>query len=323
MDGGRDLDFRVLGPVEVSNGAGLLRLGGPKQRALLADLALNAGTIVSTARLIEDLWGDDPPPSAGHTVEAYISRIRGILRDGSAREVLLSKPPGYLLDVGRDRVDAFRCEELVEEGTGAAGRGDDSKASAVFLDALGLWRGDALADVCEMPFPRVAARRLADRRLVALERRIESDLRLGRAQQLVAELEALAAAHPYHEPFHQQLMLALYRSGRQADALAVFRRARALLVGELGIEPGPELRKLEQAILRHDPELQGHPVAHARERGQGQPPPRTPAGPALPPRRTPRHGRALAAGGLALAVAAAGTLVALQHSGAHLPLSGV
>src|SRR5262249_917586 len=217
---------------------GVLPPGGPRRRALLADLALNAGTIVSTARLIEDLWGDDPPPAAGHTVEAYISRIRGILRDGSAREVLLSKPPGYLLDVGRDRVDAFRFEELVEEGTGAAGRGDDSKASAVFRDALGLWRGDALADVCEMPFPRGAARRRADRGLVAVERRIECDLRLGRAQQLVAELEALAAAHPYHEPFHQQLMLALYRSGRQADALAAFRRARALLVGELGIEPG-------------------------------------------------------------------------------------
>ena len=199
MGGGADLDFRILGPIEVSNGAGLLRLGGPKQRALLADLALNAGTIVSTARLIEDLWGDDPPPTAGHTVEAYISRIRRILRDGSTREVLLSKPPGYLLDVGRDRVDAFRFEELVEEGTGAAGRGDDSKASAVFRDALGLWRGDALADVCEMPFARVAARRLADRRVVAVERRIECDLRLGRAPQLVAELEALAAAHRSEE----------------------------------------------------------------------------------------------------------------------------
>jgi YVTN family beta-propeller protein len=320
MGGGRDLDFRLLGPVDVSNGAGLLRLGGPKQRALLADLALNAGTIVSTARLIEDLWGNDPPPTAGHTVEAYISRIRRILRDGSTREVLVSKPPGYLLDVGHDRVDAFRFEELVEKGTEAAGRGDDSKASAVLRDALGLWRGDALADVCEMPFARVAARRLAERRLVALERRIESDLRLGRAQQLVAELEALAAAHPYHEPFHQQLMLALYRSGRQTDALAAFRRARALLVGELGIEPGPELRKLEQAILRHDPELQGHPVTHPRVRGQGRPPQR----PAWPAGRAPRRRRALAAAGLALAVATAGVLVALQRpSGAHVPPSDV
>ncbi|HEX9356336.1 MAG TPA: AfsR/SARP family transcriptional regulator, partial [Streptosporangiaceae bacterium] len=168
-----------------------MRLGGPKQRALLADLILNAGTTVSTARLIEDLWGNHPPPTAEHTVEAYISRIRRILRDDSAREVLLTKPPGYLLDVGRDRVDAFRFEQLVEEGTAAAGRGDDNQASAVLRGALGLWRGDALADVCEAPFARGAARRLADRRLLALERRIEFDLRLGRAQDLIAELEAL------------------------------------------------------------------------------------------------------------------------------------
>jgi YVTN family beta-propeller protein len=326
MSGGCDLEFRILGPVEVSNGAGVLRLGGPKQRALLADLVLNAGTIVSVARLAEDLWGNDPPPTAGHTVEAYVSRIRRILRDGSVREVLLTKPPGYLLDVGRDRVDAFRFEELVEEGTAAAGRGDDSKASAVLRGALGLWRGDALADVCEAPFAQAAARRLADRRLLALERRIEFDLRLGRAQDLVAELEALAAAYPYHEPFRQQLMLALYRSGRQTDALAAFRRARVLLVDELGIEPGPELRRLEQAILRHDPELRGHPAADARIHGQGRPPPpRTPRGPAWPPRRAPRRRRALVAAGLALAAAATGALVALQHSasGADVPASDV
>ncbi len=325
MGGACDLEFRILGPVEVSNGAGVLRLGGPKQRALLADLVLNAGTIVSTARLIEDLWGNDPPPTAGHTVEAYISRIRRVLRDGSAREVLLTKPPGYLLDVGRDRVDAFRFEELVEKGTAAAGRGDDSEASAALRRALGLWRGDALADVCEAPFARAAARRLADRRLLALERRIEFDLRLGLAQDLVAELEALAAAHPYHEPLHQQLMLALYRSGRQTDALAAFRRARALLVAELGIEPGPELRQLEQAILRHDPELRGHPVAGAHLRSQERPPPQTLPGPAWPPRRAPHRRRVLVAAVLALAVAGTGVLVALWHSasGAHIPASDV
>jgi len=320
-----DLEFRILGPVEVSNGAGILRLGGPKQRALLADLVLNAGTAVSTARLIEDLWGNDPPPTAEHTVEAYISRIRRILRDDSAREVLLTKPPGYLLDIGRDRVDAFRFEQLVEEGTAAAGRGDDNKASAVLRGALGLWRGDALADVCEAPFARGAARQLADRRLLALERRIEFDLRLGRAQDLIAELEALAAAHPYHEPFHEQLMLALYRSGRQTEALAAFRRARVLLVDELGIEPGLGLRKLELAILRQDPELHGHPVAHPRIQRQGQPPPRTLPKPAPPPRRAPRRRRALVAAGLALAVAATGVLVVLRHSatGARVPASDV
>jgi ABC-type transport system substrate-binding protein/DNA-binding SARP family transcriptional activator len=325
MSGGHELEFLILGPVEVSNGAGVLRLGGPKQRALLADLVLNAGTIVSTARLIEDLWGNDPPPTAGHTVEAYISRIRRVLQDGSARQVLLTKPPGYLLDVGRDRVDAFRFEELVEKATAAAGRGDDGMAAAVLRDALGLWRGDALADVSEAPFALTAARRLADRRLLARERRIEADLRLGHAQDLVAELEALAAAHPYHEPFHQQLMLALYRSGRQTDALAAFRRARVLLVDELGIEPRPELRQLEQAILRQDPELQQRPAAGARLRSEGHPPPRALPGSAQPPRRAARRAtrrrRALVAAGLALAVAGTGVLVALQHSasGAYVP----
>src|SRR6266545_947965 len=325
MWGACDLEFRILGPVEVSNGAEVLRLGGPKQRALLADLVLNAGTAVSTAQLIGDLWANDPPPTAEHTVEAYISRIRRILRDDSAREVLLTKPPGYLLDVGRDRVDAFRFEQLVEEGTAAAGRGDDEKASAVLRGALGLWRGDALADVCEAPFARSAARRLADRRLLALERRIEFDLRLGRSQDLIAELKALAAAHPYHEPFHEQLMLALYRSGRQTEALAAFRRARVLLVDELGIEPGPELRKLEQAILRQDPELGGDRVAHTGAATQRGSPPGTAPRPTLPPRRAPRRRRALVAAGLALAVAATGVLVALRQSatGVRVPASGV
>jgi DNA-binding SARP family transcriptional activator/ABC-type transport system substrate-binding protein len=321
MLGGRDLEFRVLGPVEVGNGAGALALGGPKQRALLADLVLNAGNTVSTARLIDDLWGDDAPPTAGHTVETYISRIRRILRDGSAREVLLTKPPGYLLDVGRDRVDAFRFEQLAAEATAAADQGDDGKASAVLRDALGLWRGDALADISEMPFARGAARALADQRLLALERRIEADLRLGRAQDLIAELEALAAAHPYHEPFHEQLMLALYRSGRQTEALGAFRRARILLVDELGIEPGPELRKLEQAILRHDPELGGDRAAHPGAATQRGSPPETPPSPAPPPRRR----RALIAVAVAVAVAATGALAALRHpaNGVRLPASAV
>jgi YVTN family beta-propeller protein len=322
---GGDLEFGILGPVEISDGAGVLRLGGPKQRALLADLILNAGTAVSTARLIDDLWGDDPPPTAGHTVENYISRIRRIIREASAREVILTKPPGYLLDVRRDHVDVFRFERLVEQGIAAADRGDHEEASALLRAALCIWRGEALADVSGVPFAQGATRRLADRRMLATERRIESDLRLGRAQDVIAELEALAAAHPYHEPFHAQLMLALYRSGRQTEALAAFHRARVLLVNELGIEPGPELRKLEQSILRHDPELGRHGVAQPRVHGQGPSPPGIPPGPDSPSRHVPRHVRALVVAGVAIAVALTGALLALRQSmtGASVSASAI
>jgi YVTN family beta-propeller protein len=326
MWGARDLEFRVLGPVEVSNGTGVLRLGGPKQRALLADLVLNAGTTVSTTRLIDDLWGEDPPPTAEHTVEAYISRIRAILRDGTAREVIVTRPPGYLLGVPHDHVDAYQFERLVGEGTAAADRGDDAEASALLRAALDLWRGEALADLSEVPFARDAARRLTDRRLLAMERRIESDLRLGRAGDLVAELEALAVAHPYREQFRGDLMLALYRSGRQTEALGAYRRARRRLVDELGVEPGPELQKLEQAILRHDPDLQWHPAAQPSVSSRERPPQATQPAPVSKPRLVPRRRRqALVIGGLAIAVAATGTLGAPRHSatGSNVPASAV
>ena len=151
-----------------------------------------------------------------------------------------------------------------------------NRPSALLRAALGLWRGQALADIAETPFARGAATRLNDQHLLALERRIDSDLKLGRAQDLVPELEALTASHPYHEPFHRQLMLALYQSGRQSEALAAFRRARGRLAGELGIEPGPDLRRMERAILRQDPELE-QPPSRAPE-----PPPPSGACPARP-----------------------------------------
>jgi YVTN family beta-propeller protein len=326
MAGGGDLQFRVLGPVEVCDDRRSLPVGGPKQRALLADLVLNAGNIVPTARLIDDLWGDAPPQTAGHTVETYVARLRRVLRDGSRPAVLLTKPPGYVLDVGPDHVDAFRFERLVKDGSAAAGRGDHEQASALLRAALALWRGQALADIDDMPFAQGAARRLDNQYLLALERRIESDLELGQAQDLVPELETLVAGHPYHEPFHRQLMLALYRSGRQAEALAVFGRARGLLDAELGIEPGPELRRMEQAILRQDPEL-----ARPRARQSHHPAPAEPAPPGAPfimslPRRSRPHRRALIAAGLALVVAAAvGVPLALRahKAGADIPGGGI
>jgi YVTN family beta-propeller protein len=307
-----ELEFRVLGPVEVSNGAGVLALGGPKQRAILADLILHAGTVVATSRLIDDLWGDDPPQTADHTVESYVSRLRHILRAGSGSEVVLTRPPGYVLDVPPDRIDAFRFERLLEEGTAAAERGEDQEASRLLRAALALWHGEALTDVLtDASFVAGAAARLSERRLLALDRRIEVDLHLGRAKELVSELEALVVLYPYREAFHAQLMLALYRSGRQTEALAAFRRARGLLVDELGIEPTPELRDLEQAILRQDPELELErtPVTVP------YPEPPLPTSVRAPPvhRWDARLGRRILVSGLALALIAAGTPFALRH----------
>ncbi len=323
MVGGGDLQFRVLGPVEVSDGGQILPLGGPKQRALFADLILNAGSIVSTARLIDDLWGDGPPLTADHTVETYIARLRHVLRGCSAPGVLLTRAPGYILDVDPDHIDAFRFGQLVKDGTAAAGRDDHEQASALLCAALALWRGQALADVADTPFARGAARWLNDQHLVALERRGESDLKLGRAQDLVPELEALVASHPYHEPFHRQLMLALYRSGRQSEALAAYRRARGLLADELGIEPGPDLQKMERAILRQDPELDQPPAAPPQLPGPAEPaPPSRPPGPVAGAGQRRRR-RVLIAAGLALAVAAAaGVPLALRVTGAGASVPG-
>src|SRR5215831_5027881 len=157
MVGGGGLEFRLLGPVEVSEDGRNLALGGPKQRALLADLILNAGSVVSTARLIDDLWGDDPPPTAGHTVETYIARLRAVLRDGSSPQVLVTRPPGYMLVVEPARADVFRFEQFLKDAAAAVGRGADEEAAALLGAGLALWRGQALADVAGIPFAQVAA----------------------------------------------------------------------------------------------------------------------------------------------------------------------
>ncbi len=323
MVGGGDLEFRVLGPVEVSDGGQNLPLGGPKQRALLADLILSAGRVVSTARLIDDLWAEWSPPSAGHTVETYIARLRRVLRDCSAPGILLTRPPGYVLDIDPDHVDAFRFGRLVRDGTAAADRDDHERASALLRAALALWRGQVLSDIADMPFVPGAVKVLNDQHLLALERRIESDLKLGQAQDLVPELEELVASHPYHESFRRQLMLALYRSGRQSEALAAYRRARGLLVGELGIEPGPDLRRMEQAILRQDPVLEQRPAVRARAHGPPEPaPPMTLPDSAAGSGRRQRR-RALIAAGLALGVAVAvGLPLALRTAEARASVPG-
>ena len=232
----------------------MVALGGTKQRALLADLILNADRVLATSTLIDDLWGDDPPATAGHTIETYVSRIRQALR-AAGIDGLRTRRPGYVLTAHPQDVDVLRFEELVNAADAAMQRLDAEEAGALLASALALWRGPALADVSEVPFAVPAARRLEDRRLVALEKRIDADLHVGRHRELIHELESLTSADPYREPFHGQLILALYRSGRQADALAAYRRARDLLADDLGIEPGPELREMEARVLRQDSDL--------------------------------------------------------------------
>src|ERR671931_806185 len=244
-------DFGLLGPLQVSREGSELQLGGPKQRALLAILLLEANHAVSADRLIDALWGDHPPDTAKNTLQVYVSQLRKLLPEGSLETV----PPGYRLGVESDALDLSRFEELAHQGRAALGIGDAATAAQALGAALALWRGPALADLALEPFAQTEAARLEELRLAVLEDRIEADLALGRHGPLVAELEHLIVQNPFRERLRAQLMLALYRSGRQAEALAVYQRTRRTLVDELGIEPGESLRQLEQAILAHDPSL--------------------------------------------------------------------
>jgi len=242
------VEFRILGPLEVGEQGRPLSLGGARQRAVLALLLTRANEVVSTDRLIDELWGERPPKAAANALQYHVSRLRKLL--GSS-EVIVTREPGYLIRVGPDELDLLRFEHLVEEGQ----RSSPEAAARLLREALGLWRGPALADVAHESFAQAEILRLEELRLVALELRINADLALGSDAELVAELEALVRTHPLREPLRAQLMLALYRSGRQADALEVYRETRRLLVDELGIEPSAVLHELEQAILRQDPEL--------------------------------------------------------------------
>jgi DNA-binding SARP family transcriptional activator len=235
------MEFRILGPLEVIEGGQSLPLGGARQRALLALLLTRPNEVVSTDRLIDELWGTEPPRTALNTVQYYVSQLRKLL--GAGR--IMTRPPGYAIRTERGELDLQRFELLLERG--------DAEALA---EALSLWRGAALADFVYEPFAREEIARLEELRLVAHEWRISADLELGRHAELVGELEQLIALHPLRERLRGQLMLALYRSGRQAEALAAYKDARKTLVEELGIEPGPALHELERAILRQDPALE-------------------------------------------------------------------
>jgi DNA-binding SARP family transcriptional activator len=255
MDGARRagtkaIAVRLLGPIEAELDGVAVGLGGPKPRALLTVLALDLGRVVSVDTLVEALWPGDAPDTASHAVQVYVSQLRKALGP-----VLATRPPGYVLDLEPDSVDVHRFTRLAEEGR-AALRADAAEAAETSLrEALALWRGPALADFQYEPFAQTEIARLEELRTVVVEERIEADLALGRHAELVSELEALVQVQAHRERPRAQLMLALYRSGRQADALAAYRAARDALVDELGIEPGPELKELETAILRQDGSL--------------------------------------------------------------------
>src|SRR5919204_1424076 len=234
------MEFRVLGPLEVYEGGRALPVGGARQRALLAILLTRANEVVSTDRLIDELWAEQPPATALNTLHYHVSQLRKTL--GADR--ILTRAPGYLVHVEPGELDLERFVSLVAEGSVESLR-----------EALALWRGPALADFAYEPFAQAEIARLEELRLAALERRIEADLGLGRDAELVGELDALVREYPLRERPRVQLMLALYRSGRQADALEAYQDARRELLDGLGLEPGRALQELERAILAHDPGL--------------------------------------------------------------------
>ncbi len=263
-----DMELRILGPLEaVADDGTLIALGGPRVRAVLARLLVQPNTLVSTDSLVDAVWGESPPASATGALQVHVHALRKAL--GADR--IVTRSPGYSLRVDEDELDAVRFEQLVERGADLLETGNPAQAAPLLTDALALWRGRALADLAYEPFARQEAERLDELRLVGLERRLEAELGLGRDAELVGELEALVAQHPLRERFRALLMLALYRSNRQADALAAYRDARGRLVEELGIEPGADLRELEQAILRQDPALD-----HTRVPAPGRLSPATP-----------------------------------------------
>jgi YVTN family beta-propeller protein len=274
-------------------------LGSPQQRALLAVLLVHRGEPVSTDRLIDALWGEQAPASAVKIVQGYVSSLRKVLDEG----LLVTDGHGYVLQARAGQTDADRFESLVAEGRRASQEGDARAAAARLREALELWRGPPLADFAYESFAQPEIARLEELRLVALEERIDAELALGEHARVVGELEALVHEHPLREPFIAQLMLAMYRSGRQADALESYRTARRRLVDELGLEPGRELQELERAILAHDAVLE--PPARGIGRGPG-----TSGG------RGRRGGVLIAAGGALLLAVLIGVAVRLAGSGA-------
>ncbi|HEY3182790.1 MAG TPA: BTAD domain-containing putative transcriptional regulator [Gaiellaceae bacterium] len=270
--GGGGLEVRLLGPLQVLRDGRPVLLGGARQRAVLAVLVLHANEVVGTERLVDAVWGDEAPLTAAKIVHNNVSQLRKLLEPdvasggGGSYELLVRHRAGYELRIEPERVDALRFAHLVQEGRQALAAEDPAAASARLREALALWRGPTLAEFVDAPFADRERSRLEELRLAALEDRVDADLAGGRSAELVGELEALVALHPLRERLRTQLMLALYRAGRQAEALGVFQAARNLLVDEFGIDPGPALQRLQRAILLQDPALELAPAAADEQR---------------------------------------------------------
>jgi WD40 repeat protein/DNA-binding SARP family transcriptional activator len=257
------MEFRILGPLEVRNERGTVGLGGMKPRALLAVLLLHRNEPVTADRLALEVWGEEAPHTAIKTVQVHISRLRKALSDA---DIVRTTAAGYCLRVRPGELDVERFEQLVDDATHALADGQAERAAAGLREALALWRGPPLADLAFEPFASAEIARLEEQHLVALETRIEADVAIGRHADVIGELQQILSEHPLRERLAAQLMLALYRCGRQAEALEVFGDVRRALIAEIGVEPGPELRRLQEAILRQDVALDARPA-------EAEPPP--------------------------------------------------
>ena len=289
---GARFEVGILGPLRLTVGGEERPVAGEKLQALLARLLLEPNRAVATDRLIDELWGDEPPATARQSLHVHVARLRRLLAGGETPSRLETAAGGYLLRVNADELDVRRFRTIVETARAESAAGRFASAADAYRKALALWRGDALEGI-SLPWAEAERARLGELRLAAVEERIDVDLRLGCAAQLVSELERAVEKHPLRERLRAQLMLALYATGRQADALASYQQVRHDL-DEVGLQPGPRLRELEQAILRQDPELTTAPLGGAAA--------------ARPPGRRKLAGVALAAA--ALIVVGASVLVA-------------
>jgi DNA-binding SARP family transcriptional activator len=257
---GAVLELGFLGPFEVRiDGGAPVAVGGTRQKALLAILALHANEVVSADRLVDELWGDNAPATAAHTIQVFVSRLRAAL--GGAAGRLTTKAPGYMLELGADDLDVFRCERLYDRASSGLAAGDARGAVELLREAELLWRGPPLADFAYEPFAQAAVARLEELRMTCREELVDAELAVGQHAAVVPRLEAMVREQPFRERPRAQLMLALYRCGRQADALEAFQQARRTFLDELGLEPSPALRGLEQAILNQDSSLEIRSVA--------------------------------------------------------------